>query len=364
MIDVHLKFEVGERRLIIERDNVDITRQTAPPLFAYRPRRYFDGSVRRPGLRNVDTLFLPDRKISNPEPWLASLARRPPQVLSEVVSALRHVLQLDGEFSHIEVPRGARGSDGICYINIKKTAADGSNFQIRQRLSVASSGYRSILALVCALYAGLMETAANDGISEADIALEARNRVAIVLIDEIEAHLHPRWKLGVIEGLRRAFPNIMFIMTSHDPLCVRGMKQGEVVLLNRYQTGVSKRPEAVEAVRLEQDFTRLTIEQLLTSELFQMFSTDDAEIDRAFAEVSVLLSKDKNDLSDQEANIVKSFQDQMSTALPYGLSEVIANPPGRAQIQSGISVFAWACRVTRQCGDKWNGLPSMAENQL
>lgn len=39
----------------------------------------------------------------------------------------------------------------------------------------------------------------------------------IVLIDEIELHLHPKWQQGVIINLQKAFPNIQFIMTTHSP---------------------------------------------------------------------------------------------------------------------------------------------------
>lgn len=39
----------------------------------------------------------------------------------------------------------------------------------------------------------------------------------IVLIDEVDMHLHPKWQQTVIEGLTRAFPNIQFIVTTHSP---------------------------------------------------------------------------------------------------------------------------------------------------
>lgn len=39
----------------------------------------------------------------------------------------------------------------------------------------------------------------------------------IVLIDEIELHLHPQWQLTVIESLRKTFPNLQFIITTHSP---------------------------------------------------------------------------------------------------------------------------------------------------
>lgn len=40
----------------------------------------------------------------------------------------------------------------------------------------------------------------------------------IVLIDEIELHLHPQWQQDIIENLRSLFPNIQFIITTHSPI--------------------------------------------------------------------------------------------------------------------------------------------------
>lgn len=48
-----------------------------------------------------------------------------------------------------------------------------------------------------------------------DNPLEGRG---LVLIDEIELHLHPKWQQGVIPNLRSTFPNIQFIITTHSPV--------------------------------------------------------------------------------------------------------------------------------------------------
>ncbi len=127
-----------------------------------------------------------------------------------------------------------------------------------------------------------------------DSVQRAKDMPCVVLIDEIEAHLHPRWKMQVIGGLRKALPKATFIMTSHDPLCLRGMLPGEVQVLNRfYNTGQgegSKMNEIVENVAGMQNAEQFTVEQLLTSDLFQLFTTDDRHIDQAFAELGDAIS--------------------------------------------------------------------------
>ncbi|MHB9004838.1 MAG: AAA family ATPase, partial [Coriobacteriia bacterium] len=42
----------------------------------------------------------------------------------------------------------------------------------------------------------------------------------LVMIDEIELHLHPKWQAEVIEALTRTFVNLQFILTTHSPIVV------------------------------------------------------------------------------------------------------------------------------------------------
>jgi hypothetical protein len=44
----------------------------------------------------------------------------------------------------------------------------------------------------------------------------------IVLIDEIEQHLHPRWQRQIIKLLRDQFPKVQFVATTHTPMCAVG----------------------------------------------------------------------------------------------------------------------------------------------
>lgn len=54
----------------------------------------------------------------------------------------------------------------------------------------------------------------------------------VVLIDEIDLHLHPKWQRSVVEDLRRTFPKIQFIVTTHSPFIIQSLKPGELIDLN------------------------------------------------------------------------------------------------------------------------------------
>ena len=61
----------------------------------------------------------------------------------------------------------------------------------------------------------------------------AMQRPAVVLIDEIDAHLHPAWQQRVVPALRRQFPEVQFIASTHSPLIVAELSQQQVFRMRR-----------------------------------------------------------------------------------------------------------------------------------
>ncbi|MEN8216650.1 MAG: AAA family ATPase [Pseudomonadota bacterium] len=57
----------------------------------------------------------------------------------------------------------------------------------------------------------------------------------IVLIDEIDLHLHPQWQRGIIQRLRNTFPNCQFLLTTHSPLVISDAKDVRCYVLNDSQ---------------------------------------------------------------------------------------------------------------------------------
>lgn len=97
---------------------------------------------------------------------------------------------------------------------------DGATLDIRQ----LSDGERSFIAMICDL--GRRLALANPDLDNPLLG------AGVVLIDEVELHLHPKWQLDVVEKLRNTFPNIQFIITTHSPFIIQTARQGEVVLLD------------------------------------------------------------------------------------------------------------------------------------
>ncbi len=128
------------------------------------------------------------------------------------------------------------GADGVWYDSDSNEIAlsiDGNP----QPFGNLSAGQRVMLALVADL-AIKMVTQNNfllppDSLGPED---EPWPRVlaqtpGVVLIDELDVHLHPKWQRGVVESLRQVFPLVQFVGTTHSPFIVQSLREDELINL-------------------------------------------------------------------------------------------------------------------------------------
>ncbi|WP_426017066.1 AAA family ATPase [Brevundimonas sp. DWR2-3-1b1] len=284
------------------------------PVFAYGAfRRFSTGSRQTAHDRHIRNLF-DAHHLANPEPWLKKL---PAHQFDMVVRTLRDLLSIEGDF---DVIRRKPGSRRLYMVTAVPEPSGEMRFSWTPFKAV-SSGYRSMLAMVCDIMKGLLDRQ----IYEAFDGFETAQ--GVVLIDEIEAHLHPRWKMQVMASLRAALPGMTFVVTTHDPLCLRGMGDHEVVVLQRVASsdaGVdSEMPMVVEQMQDLPRASDLRVEQLLTSDFFQLNSTDDAAADRRLAHIADLMAaRTRGGLARGDAKVLNDFEADISSALPVGSTEV------------------------------------------
>jgi hypothetical protein len=93
-----------------------------------------------------------------------------------------------------------------------------------------SDGYRSMLALMFDMLRWMVEICGADDVFAA--VRTGNNFIpveGVILIDEIDAHLHPTWQTRIGSWFRKYFPNIQFIVTTHSPLICRGCETGGTI---------------------------------------------------------------------------------------------------------------------------------------
>lgn len=89
-----------------------------------------------------------------------------------------------------------------------------------------SDGYRNTIAMVADIARRAFILNPQFG------ADAARMTPGIVLIDELDLHLHPKWQRTIVSDLKRAFPHVQFFATSHSPFIIQSLEEGELLDLN------------------------------------------------------------------------------------------------------------------------------------
>lgn len=94
----------------------------------------------------------------------------------------------------------------------------------KREISELSSGFTSILKIIQSIIAGY---------SYFTNELQIANVPGIILIDEIESHLHNKWQVNIIPLLKELFPKTIFFITTHSPIVISQLKTGEAYRLKR-----------------------------------------------------------------------------------------------------------------------------------
>ena len=131
---------------------------------------------------------------------------------------------------------------------------------------------------------------------------------AILLIDEIENHLHPTWQRRVIPALLKHFPNLQIFATTHSPFVVAGLKKGQVHLLKRDENGV------VTASLNEEAIIGWTADEILRTIMGVDEPTDQLTVDRT-RRLRELRRKEK--LTSEEESELRTLRRQVSEALLF-----------------------------------------------
>ena len=149
-------------------------------------------------------------------------------------------------------------------------------------LSQLSDGERAFLALICDL--GRRLALANPMLDN------PLHGAGVVLIDELELHLHPKWQREVSEKLQTTFPNIQFIATTHSPFVIQSLRPGELINLDPEEFGeyadksIEDIAENVMGVELPQKSERYRLMIAAAEEYFRLLrapKTLAADIDAA-----------------------------------------------------------------------------------
>lgn len=203
----------------------------------------------------------------------------------------------DVQFSNLKMKRYERIESQIGYkSDVNSFLSIVKNDKVF-KISQLSDGEKMTIMMVCDIIRQLSLTNPN-----LKYPLESEG---IVLIDEIDLHLHPSWQRAIIPALEKTFPNIQFIVTTHSPQVLSTVKKENVFILEDFKLiketpntfgqdsnsilynifGINERPE--QAANDFKKIYRLIDEEKLTEakkmleEMSEKYGYYDSEIVRA-----------------------------------------------------------------------------------
>lgn len=214
---------------------------------------------------SYENLFNPIKPLNDITNWLKRIFNRDKKLFDSIAYSLKQLLPHDFINNEITIK-----NNDIIFKSSEKEFAE------------LSDGFKSTITLAVDIMMKL-----SSGQADMD------KMSGIVIIDELGNQLHPRWQMRIVSQLRKVFPRINFIVSTHHPLCLRGSKLGEVILLKSLN-------DKIEAITELPDPSSLRVDQLLASEFFGLNSLIDPDLEAHFNRYYELLSLE------QEINLSQS----------------------------------------------------------
>ncbi|MBO7567500.1 MAG: AAA family ATPase [Bacteroidales bacterium] len=169
---------------------------------------------------DCDTLFTHEKRLVNIQEWLMQLdyaVKNNNQAMQKRLDLVREVI-CSNIFPEIDDFKFVSSDNARNYVLFK--TKDGW-FKYNE----LGFGYQSMLSWVVDLCKRMFETFPNSK----NPLLES----AVVLVDEIDLHLHPKWQREIISYVSDIFKNVQFIVTTHSPLIIQSMQEVNLYVLRR-----------------------------------------------------------------------------------------------------------------------------------
>jgi predicted ATP-binding protein involved in virulence len=156
-----------------------------------------------------------------------------PQYRSPQIQTIRHAIALfltelnQTQFANLRIKKIKQNGANLGFDDSILSQLIITKNNIDLDLIQLSSGEKSVLLL--AIDIAMRLAIANPS---RENALEGDG---IIMIDEIELHLHPQWQRQIIPALMATFPNCQFIVTTHSPQVVSQVKKENIIILDNNQ---------------------------------------------------------------------------------------------------------------------------------
>lgn len=233
-----------------------------------------------PRIARFATLFKEDATLQECEQWLKSLSHKKLEGHTHETRLLEAVKQLlDDEFLRKRAKINRIDSDGVWLQEPRGNIIN---------LSDMSEGYRAALAMMIDILQHLVSEYRTLILNRGPDGSLSVGHHGVVMIDEVDAHLHPAWQQEIGLWMKQRFPNVQFIVTTHSPHICQAADQGGLFHLPSVESKIAPRQLTEEEYR---DVVRGRANDVLLSPAFGLTSTRSPRAEAALARYSQLHAK-------------------------------------------------------------------------
>lgn len=234
---------------------------------------------RSPRSKNIQSLFNPDAALIQLTNWAMEMDYKAGRI-NTVRDALNQFLIEGVSFKHIDKKQA----------KLIFNTPDGD-----VPLDQLSDGFQNVAAWVGDLMFNITNT-----FNDHKDPLKARG---LLLIDEIDLHLHPKWQRRLYAFIQNKLPNFQIIATTHSPLTAQQAAEGELYALKREAANVALIP-------FVGDPSRMLIHQILMAPIFGLETDESLKIEDAKKKIREVRLKEKP--TKQEENSIKIYEELLN----------------------------------------------------
>jgi len=170
--------------------------------------------------------------------------------------------------------------------------------KIRERVSNLSAGYRDLIGIIS-------DIAYRMAILNPHLGKEVITKTpGVVLIDEIDLHLHPKWQREIVNILKTLFPLVQFIATTHSPFVIQSMQRNEIIRLgNEDLEAINADTSLLSIEDISEDIQRINLPQTSNRKKAMLKAADNY--------LDILETIESKQVSPEELIEVKNKLDQL-----------------------------------------------------
>lgn len=264
--------------------------------------------------KNRTISFKSDKKLSRQTGYIDCL---------NIASNEKQMMQWFEEMTYIQLQEGAKVPEleavkkalKRCYLSVDSAITDAEfSYNVKSKdleitlhrdkevsrlpVKMLSDGEKGIISLVA-------DIAYRMALLNPDLLDRVLEAPGVVLIDEIDMHLHPSWQKKIIVDLMEIFPNIQFVVTTHSPSVLANVEKEHIRVLDHYQLYDS--PSTTYGRSTEEILREIMYTEVRPEKVLNLKSAFDSAIDNEdFTAAQNLLDEMKHILGENSKDVVES----------------------------------------------------------